>query len=132
MGTGFNSARLTDEGLTGFYDNGNAFINLDEFNEFLIEIEKKIKFTKELGFLLEKYGENILVAWKKDFDNLRQCLNKISSAKKYEENPQIQGNYYRECYNNLQKTLKECEFYTKRFSNIPKRVLKHFIEAEEG
>lgn len=126
--TYFNYMKLTDEGIVGYYDEGNSYATISDLNEFLAELHKKLEVATELKFLLEEYGENILVAWKKNFDILTYVQIKILYAKQYEENPKIQGTIYKECFHKFEELEKELVFMEKICSIIPTRVLKYFEE----
>ena len=124
---------LTDKGVEGYNEgctccSSTEDATIQDIDNLLQALDKQTKRLLLLKQLIEKYGEASLVSWKIQSNNIEELKRKLRYAEEYiSSNGNIQGTYYKECFDNMDanvKLLKECK---KIYNKIPVEF-RNYIE----
>ena len=115
---------LTLDGVQGYHEGCSCCSSTYATNaQEIITLYNKLENQKQelsiLLELLEEYGDDILVSWFRIYEGVR-CLQADKDAGiKYSKDKSLQGTWYKDSFDNLDKITKKLRVATKELSKTP-------------
>jgi hypothetical protein len=121
---------IENDGIEGYNEgcsccSSTVRAGLNDIKNLTLELENQIKQLKLLQFLIEKHGEDNLVAWKKQYDNILYLESRNQAALKYEKDNNTEGTFYKDCFDTRHDDSIELVSARKIFSKVPKKFKEY-------
>lgn len=125
---------LTDSGVEGYFEgcgccSYNEKAGIEDIDKLIIRLDNNKKRLRELKFILSRYGEANLIAWKSILNDIRHYESRLEASKEYETDNKIQGTFYKSAYESREEDAKTLKQLYKFSSKIPPLVEK-YIKGE--
>ena len=125
---------MTNSGIEGYHEGCSCcsfaeHATKEDIKKLVKGLHKQASKLESLSILLDMHGEEKLTYWFNELEKLKDYEARLDGAKKYQSDPEIQGTYWKECFENLEENTKEYNLTVKNCKRIP-AAFKNYLADE--
>lgn len=124
---------ITSDGLEGYHEGCSCCSSTEhatdkDIRKLCDDLEKQRQTLFMLLEILDDHTEDELTYWYKTYVEIQYLEDALKGAERYRQNPNIQGTYYKEAFDNVLENTQKITALKKKYAKFPAIFKKYMKE----